>query len=259
MQHDVKHEIDDAEAVEAELEAECEDFGVVYEAPGEAEINDLAAGSKHEKRGMATRKRRRDNMKKKLRAAAKKRNREEAERRAELERSEYMEAQKQAQLESSVQAQSLQAAEAELMRMQVRETVETEARQAAERDKAEVQRLASMERSEHAESRRQAEHLIAEQLQAIQAAQDEVVRERTQHTEAMESVQAEVSRMQEAFQVAGTPPQSPRVATSPAPELSAITQTLQMTAEATREELHRRAESVDKLRAELAKVQEEAH
>ena len=199
------------------------------------------------------------------------RSRQEAERRAEIERSEFVEMHRQAQMESSVQAQSIEAAQTELNRLQEREMAEAAARQLAEREKAEAQRRASIERNENAEAKRQARTALDEisrlrKQQADELADQQrrteaaVALERSEQVEAMESVQAEVSRMQDVFQAAGTPPASPRAPRQPGDvhDASSITEALRMTAETTQEELQRRADSVASLRAELAKAQEEA-
>jgi hypothetical protein len=196
---------------------------------------------------------------------------QEAERRAELERSEIFELQRQAETERSLQEQSIVAAQAELSRVQERELAEIKARKAAERDKEVAQRRASVERSEHAEAKRQAQIAMDEisrlrQHQADELAEQErrveaaAAFERNQKALAMKTVHDEVSRMQEVFQAAGTPPASPRAPQqlSDTHDVSSIADMLRATAETTQEELQRRADSLASLRAELDEARAEA-
>ena len=148
---------------------------------------------------------------------------------------------------------------------------ETEARKAAERDKEAAQRRVSIERNEHAEAKRQAQIALdevsrlrkhqadelAEQERRIEAA---AAFERDQKALAMKTVNYEVSRMQEVFQAAGTPPASPRAPQqlSDTHDASSIAGVLRATAETTQEELQRRADSLANLRAELAEARAEA-
>ena len=199
------------------------------------------------------------------------RSKKEAERHAELERSEFVEMQKRSQIEHSMQAQSIEAAQSELLRMQRRETAEIEARQVAERQTAEAERRAEEERRVVNVSKRQAQVALdeisrlrkreAEESVHRQRAEAEIAQERVQQAAVIKTVEAEVSRMQEIFHAAGTPPASPRAPKQPGnahEAASSIAEALRETAEVTQEELHRRAESVASLQAELAKAQADA-